>query len=158
MSAILSRPQCVKWWFEVISPIWRLGQYITQLVANKFNYAILIWISSYIYVNLYKRFILYSWWRHQIEIFSALLALCTGNAPVTGEFPTQRPVKGSFDVFFHLRLNIRQSRQSRPWWFETQASSLWRHCNGQKMTWPKDQFHMAFFSVGKSAVRLKFKL
>ena len=32
-----------------------------------------------------------SWWRHQMETFSALL--------VTGEFPTQRPVTWSFDVF-----------------------------------------------------------
>ena len=40
-----------------------------------------------------------SWWRHQIETFSALLALCAGNSPVTGEFPTQRPVRRSFDVF-----------------------------------------------------------
>ena len=30
------------------------------------------------------------WWRHQMETFSALLALCAGNLPVTGEFPSQR--------------------------------------------------------------------
>ena len=35
----------------------------------------------------------------------ALLALCAGNSPATGEFPSQRPVTRSFDVFFHLRLN-----------------------------------------------------
>ena len=45
-----------------------------------------------------------SWWRHQMETFSALLALCAGNSPVTGEFPSQRPVTRSFDVFFDLRL------------------------------------------------------
>ena len=28
-----------------------------------------------------------SWWRHQMETFSALLALCAGNSPVIGEFP-----------------------------------------------------------------------
>ena len=33
-----------------------------------------------------------------METFSALLALCAGNSPVTGEFPTQRPVTRSFDV------------------------------------------------------------
>ena len=43
-------------------------------------------------------------WRHQMETFSALLALCVGNSPVTGEFPSQRPVTQSFDVFFDLRL------------------------------------------------------
>ena len=30
-----------------------------------------------------------TWWRHQMETFSALLALCAGNSPVTGEFPAQ---------------------------------------------------------------------
>ena len=28
-----------------------------------------------------------AWWRHQMEILSALLAICSGNSPVTGEFP-----------------------------------------------------------------------
>ena len=40
-----------------------------------------------------------TWWRHQMEAFSTLLALCAGNSPVTGEFPSQRPVARSFDVF-----------------------------------------------------------
>ena len=39
-----------------------------------------------------------------METFSALLALCAGNSTVTGEFPTQKPVRQSFDVFFDLRL------------------------------------------------------
>ena len=37
-----------------------------------------------------------------METFSTLLALCEGNSPVTGEFPSQRPVTWSFDVFFDL--------------------------------------------------------
>ena len=41
-------------------------------------------------------------WYHQMETFSALLAICAGNSPVTGECPTQRPVMRSFDVFFDL--------------------------------------------------------
>ena len=35
-----------------------------------------------------------------METFSALLAICEGNSPVTGEFPAQRPVTRSFDIFF----------------------------------------------------------
>ena len=70
-----------------------------------------------------------SWWRHQMEKVSALLALCAGNSPVTGEFPSQRPVTRSFDVFFDLCLNKRLSKQSWGWWSETPSSSLWRHCN-----------------------------
>ena len=45
-----------------------------------------------------------------------------------GEFPTQRPVTRSFDVFFDLRLNKRLSKQPWGWWFETPSLSLWRHC------------------------------
>ena len=47
----------------------------------------------------------------------------------TGEFPSQRPVTRSFDVFFDLRLNKRLSKQSRRRWFETQLRPLWRHYN-----------------------------
>ena len=47
-----------------------------------------------------------------METFSALLALCAGNWPVTGELPAQRPVMLSFDVFFDLRLNKRLSNNS----------------------------------------------
>ena len=51
-----------------------------------------------------------SWWHHQMETFSALLAICAGNSPVPGEFPTQRPATRSFDVFFDRRLNKRLSK------------------------------------------------
>ena len=53
------------------------------------------------------------WWRHEMETFSALLALCEGNSPATVEFPAQRPVTRSFDVFFVPRLNKRLSKQYR---------------------------------------------
>ena len=43
-------------------------------------------------------------------MFPGLLAICTGNSPVTGEFPAQRPVTQSFDVFFDLRLDKRLSK------------------------------------------------
>ena len=70
------------------------------------------------------------WWRHQMETFSALLALCVGNSPVTGAFSTQRPVTRSFDVFFDLCLNKRLGKQSWGWRFEPPSRSLWRQRNG----------------------------
>ena len=71
-----------------------------------------------------------TWWRHQMETFSALLTICAGNSPVPGEVPSQRPVTRTFDVYFELRLNKRLSKQSWGWWFETLSSPLWRHSNG----------------------------
>ena len=47
---------------------------------------------------------MYVYLYHQMETFSALLALCAGNSPVNGEFPVQRPVTRSFGIFFDLRL------------------------------------------------------
>ena len=52
-----------------------------------------------------------------------------------GEFPTQRPVTRSFDVFFDLRLNKRLCKQSWGWWFETLSWSLCRHCNENFTNW-----------------------
>ena len=64
--------------------------------------------------------IIHTWWRHQMETFSALLARCQGNPPVTGGFLSQRPVTRSFEIIFE------------PWWgwlFETTSCPLWRRCN-----------------------------
>ena len=47
-----------------------------------------------------------------METFSAILAIRAGNSPVTREFPAQRPVTRSFDVFFGLRPNKRLSKES----------------------------------------------
>ena len=62
------------------------------------------------------------------NIFRVTGPLC-GEFTSRGEFPTQRPVTRSFDVFFDLRLNKRLSKQPWGWWFETPSWSLWRHCN-----------------------------
>ena len=62
------------------------------------------------------------------NIFRVTGHLC-GNSPVPGEFPTQRPVTRSFDVFFDLCRNKRLSKQWWGWWFETLSRPLWRHRN-----------------------------
>ena len=80
-----------------------------------------------------------TWWRHQMETFSALLAICAGNSPVPGEFPAQRPVTRGFDIFFDLRLNKRLSKQSWGWWFETQPGPLCHHSN-EMVDFPTDRW------------------
>ena len=55
-----------------------------------------------------------------METFSALLAICAGNLPVSGEFLAQRPVTRSFNVFLDLRLNKR-------WVNNREAGELRRH-------------------------------
>ena len=55
-----------------------------------------------------------------METFFTLLAICAGNSPVPGEFPAQRPVTRSFDVFFDLCLN-------NGWVNNREAGDLRRH-------------------------------
>ena len=68
-----------------------------------------------------------TWWRHQMETFSALLALCAGNSPVNSHHKGQR--RGTLMFTLICALNKRLSEQEWGWWFETRLRSLWRHCN-----------------------------
>ena len=71
-----------------------------------------IYIDCINCINLGRQLLMDPWWRHQMETFSASLAICAGNSPVPGEFPAQKPVTRSFDVVFDLRVNKRLSKQS----------------------------------------------
>ena len=114
---------------KVLEIVWSSISLTAKECWNKYNEACL---TSAVRDTLFY-FIIYhinmSQWRHQMETFSALLAICAGNSPVPGEFPTQRPVTPSFDVYFDLRPNKRLNKQSWGWWFETLSPPLWRQRN-----------------------------
>ena len=80
-----------------------------------------------------------------MEIFSSLLALCTGNSPVT-----KRPATRNFDVFFDLYLNKRFCKQSCGWWFETPSRPLWRHSNEHPISIPHDGLEGFYFISKKT--------
>ena len=85
-------------------------------------------IVEWLFYNVSQELSHWGWEQDDVikrKTFSSLPALFAGNSPVTGEFPAQRPVMRSFDVFFDLWLNKRLSKQKTP------SFSLWRHCNGQ---------------------------
>ena len=82
-----------------------------------------------------------SWWRHQMETFSALVAIYVGKSSVIDEFPVQRPVTRSFNVFFDLCLNKRLSKQSWDWWFDRLPCPLWRHSNAQAIEQQRCQWN-----------------
>ena len=76
-----------------------------------------------------------SWWRHQMEAFSAnYWAFGRLYGEFTGDrwIPRTRPVMWSFDYFFNLHPNKRLCKQWWGLWFETPSCPLWRHFNG---TW-----------------------
>ena len=45
-----------------------------------------------------------------MEAYVALLALCGGNLPVTGKFPSQKPVTQSVNGLFDVRLKKGRSK------------------------------------------------
>ena len=101
------------------------GQNIMVIFCDTLNF--IFFFSNWfvlIYTRSNQKLTTKSWWRHQMETFSALLALCAGNSPVTREFPSQRPVTRSFDDFFDMHLKKWLSKQSRRRWFETPSCSL----------------------------------
>ena len=72
-----------------------------------------------------------------METFSVLLAICARNSPVTGEFPTQRPVMRCFDgVFFvcawingmHHR-GVKVHNETQKFLILKHPNPLWRHCS-----------------------------
>ena len=104
----------VNYWYESRGLAWQ-----TCTALSGWSNKRVFW-SEYI-----GRITMTSWkWKH----FPRNWPLC-GEFIGPGEFPTQRPVTRSFDVFFDLRLNERLSKQPWGWWFETLSWSLWRHCN-----------------------------
>ena len=83
----------------VIWPCKKPDKYTRQtenIVANPRH------LSNNIYIDEYL-----PWWRHQMETFSALLALCDGQWC------------GSLMFSLICALNKRLSKQSHGWWFET---------------------------------------
>ena len=120
--------QCTVWHFnsryllQNLCSIWRCWQFVFTIYDLQqivlFCNIIFLLMADVLY------HLTWTWWRHQMETFSALLAICAGNSPVPGEFPTQRPVTRRFGVYFDLRPNKRLSKQSWGWWFETLSCSL----------------------------------
>ena len=81
------------------------------------------------------------------------------NSTVTGEFPRQRQLTRSFDVFFDLRLNKPLRKQSCCWWFELPSRSLWRHCNDSSLVSPQQScYRYCMINGFKSAIGKAFHL
>ena len=89
------------------------------------------------------------------NIFRVTGHLC-GEFTGPGEFPAQRPVTRSFNVFFDLRPNKRLSKQSWGWWFEILPCPLWCHCNEwstQHRRWSHLQIDDKFDTASKNLIR-----
>ena len=57
--------------------------------------------------------LLISWRRHQMETFPALLAICAGNSPVTGEFSHKGQWRGTLMFYYDVIIMIGRLSSSR---------------------------------------------
>ena len=90
--------------------------HISNMWALKFKWFLCLLCHTFWWLNPSNGFphatdtpsvILYTWWRHLMEAFSALLALCVG----------------------HRWISRTKDNDAELWWFETPSRPLWRHCN-----------------------------
>ena len=88
--------------------------FLCQCIGRTFGIILLYSVSGHDEVIKWKYF--------------RVTALCEGNPPLPGYFPSERTVTRNFRVFFDLRLNYRLSKQSRRRWFATPSRSLLCHC------------------------------
>ena len=127
---VVNRPQWVNekiipttrrsWFLKYDLQQWKISTIASSWTRIRYHTFSLTWMEDYkwshltcnggIHLLLHK-----SGWRHQMETFAALLALCGGNLPVTSEFPTQRA------LMFSLICTL--NKQLWGWWFEMPSPS-----------------------------------
>ena len=137
--------QCLRWWLVAVGADVQIidthssaiSQQMRKIHWQKLLLKMILWYHD----DAIK-------WKHFLRYWPFV----RGNAPVSGEFPAQRPVTRSFDVFFDLRLNKRLSKQTWVWWFETLSCPLWRHCNDLCSC------HGAMSCIYQHALYLSFKI
>ena len=89
---------------SISSVLWVKRRRVSSKCSFKLSWNFPQWIAIYTprimhtYHEVLAQLNRIPWWRHQMETLSALLALSEGNPPLTGGFPSQRPVTRSFDV------------------------------------------------------------
>ena len=71
---LIERQMCLNSIAMLIYSFFSLFKESCKIIIISNNYACGCWYDE-------------TWWRHHMETFSALLAFCTWNSPVTGEFP-----------------------------------------------------------------------
>ena len=89
-----------------------INNFLRELNQNKLSKRHIIYDSTGRMWSAKSGLDITSWWRHQMETFSALEAICAGNSPM-----------------FSLICTRTNGKQSIRRWFETPSRSLWCHCN-----------------------------
>ena len=127
-------------WLIIRLVLWHSS---AQFQRKCFRYLFLVWFWIFIDWRLHRYFTgpMRYFARFDFKTGSFMMTSSNGNIfRVTGEFPAQRPVTRSFDVFFDPRLNNRLGKQSWGWWFETPSHPydvivMLPNCHIDTVTW-----------------------
>ena len=111
----------MKYVYVFLSPYIHQAQQVLNLSVEP----IWTWLDFYVVLGLLPLF------ESQAYVNDTVIKSKWLKWPVTCEFPAQRPVTRSVDVFFDLSLNKLLSKQSWSWWFEAPSCPLWHFCNAQ---------------------------
>ena len=103
---------------------------VNWILRNKTQWKLDTNNNFHIMVALDRDQIICTWWRHQMETFSPLLAICAGihRSPVNSPHKGQWRRALMFSLICAWMIN-GLSEQSWSWWFETPSRPLWRHYN-----------------------------
>ena len=106
-------------------PSWAMRSLSNSIRFSSNQHGSVMWLATRNFQHQCCQFMMTS---SNGTIFHVTGPVC-GEFTGPGEFPAQRPVTRSFDVFYDLRLNKRLSKQPWGWGFETHSPPLWRHSN-----------------------------
>ena len=81
---------------DAVNNIWTLAYWEPAIFVSLLHGLTLSWKHTFTIWPFYHT----PWWRHQMETFSALLAICAGNSPV----PVNSPHKGQWRGVFMFSL------------------------------------------------------
>ena len=112
--------------------------YLSHKVISYFHPSLAYFIGFHRTLNLildWSNVITPTWWGLDMEMFSTLLALCEGNPPVTGRFPSQRANNMRFEVYFDVSHNKLLNKQF--------SCRQWNNQHIHMMTW----WHRYTFSI-----------
>ena len=76
----------------------------------------------------------FTWWRHQMETFSALLAFGCGVFAGHRWIPRTKASDAELWCFLWSAPEPTDMKTMRRRWFETPSPSLWRHCNASSQS------------------------
>ena len=124
---------CAKFCCDVIISNWIRAKWNFHHIWIVMEKSLVKWVpDTCLKKHKYILYVSYNtWWRHQMETFSALLALYVGNSPLTGEFPAQ---VSDMELWCFLwsapESTFAQIMESPVIW----NASLWHHCNAFNTT------------------------